>query len=221
VIIATAILVAGIAGFATAQSRIDGRSIAPGTIGSAQVANGGLTGADIRNRSLTGADIRVGALTGAHVRNGSLRIEDLAPAAIGALSGAPGAQGPQGPAGETGAQGPPGIIAPISGTADFINIAGDSTVTVRSLTVPSGRYLLLGSVSFYSATGAFVVCSVRGDGTTVGEALRSTSTGPTNTPVSIQGVTAGPVTTVSLVCATQTSGSGTLQAGSLIAIPIG
>jgi hypothetical protein len=221
VIVAAAILVAGVAGFATAQSRIDGRAIAPGTIGSAQVANGGLTGADIRNRGVTGADIRVGTLTGAHVRNGSLRVEDLAPSAVGALAGTPGPQGPPGPAGATGAPGPPGIVAPLSGTQLVDNIPGNSQVTVSSLSVPSSRYLLLGSVTFYSAGAALVVCSVRGDGATVGEAYWSTPDGPRNGPIAAQGVTAGPVTTVSFVCETQTSGAGTLQMGSLIAVPIG
>lgn len=144
-----------------------------------------------------------------------------APSGASGPQGPTGATGPEGPAGATGAPGPPGIVAPISGTQGINNIAGNSTFTVRTFAVPSRRYVLLGSVTFFSAAGANVLRSVRGDGVAVGEARWNTPDGPRNAPISTQGVTANPVTTVSFVCQTQTSGSGTLQAGSLIAIPIG
>jgi hypothetical protein len=72
--------------------------------------------------------------------------------------GAPGATGEQGPKGDTGPQGPAGS----SGSSDLYSYRSDDHLTlqnvgptdVASLTVPAGKYLLLGMVGFGNNSNA-------------------------------------------------------------------
>lgn len=71
VLLGVVLLVAGLAGGATAAKLITGK----------QIKNGTVTTADVKNESLRSADVRNGSLSGVDVKAGSLGADRLAPAA--------------------------------------------------------------------------------------------------------------------------------------------
>ncbi|SDD45722.1 hypothetical protein [Nocardioides lianchengensis] len=81
-LLATLLLVVGLAGGATAAKLITGKQIKNGTITSVDLKNGSATGVDVKNGSVTGVDVKDGSLTGIDVKAGSLGPDRLAPAVL-------------------------------------------------------------------------------------------------------------------------------------------
>lgn len=122
-------------------------------------AAGQITGRQVKNGSLTGADVKNGSLTGADVKNGSLGLATLAPSVRSAMSSARGQAGPAGPAGAAGPTGPAGPAGPAGakgdtgpmGPSDVFRVVrtnggavqpADSAITIKSLSLPAGSYLV-------------------------------------------------------------------------------
>ncbi|WP_193608893.1 hypothetical protein [Nocardioides lijunqiniae] len=72
------VLVAAMAGGATAAKMITGKQIKNNTVTTKDIKNNNLTSKDVRNSTLTGGDVRDNSLSGADVANGSVSAADLA-----------------------------------------------------------------------------------------------------------------------------------------------
>ena len=100
--------------------------------------------------------------------------------------GATGATGPQGPAGATGATGPQGLTGPgAEGYADQTATAvsiGTSDVTLATLSLPAGSYLLTAKASLIRTSGSGTTTCTLYNGATVLDQLQnqSSSSGEVN-----------------------------------------
>lgn len=152
------------------------------------------------------------------------------------VQGQPGPQGPQGPQGAAGPQGPQGVSGPQgpqgptgpagpSGTShayattDALVHYGLSNVTVQSLSLPAGTYLVWagGTVSdSYMTTGHD--CLLRSGGTTLQEEKVSTTTAPyAATAVSFSApLTLSSAGSVEVECSSATDNAGNAGADILI-----
>lgn len=129
---------------------------------------------------ITGAQVKDGSLTGADIKNRSLGAGELTLGARAALAGPTGPVGKPGPAGPTGPQGPKGEQGAV-GPSEVLAVRrtngagiqpGDSTVSVKSLALPAGSYLVTARVSVDDLSGARSVPTCRLTvGTTVVEEL--------------------------------------------------
>ncbi|WP_193612143.1 hypothetical protein [Nocardioides lijunqiniae] len=72
------VLVAAMAGGATAAKMITGKQIKNNTVTTKDIKNNNLTSKDVRNSTLTGGDVKDNSLSGADVANGSVSAADLA-----------------------------------------------------------------------------------------------------------------------------------------------
>lgn len=116
----------------------------------------GYAAVTLPRNSVGTAQLKANAVTSAKVKDGSLRAADFA---TGQLpkgdTGATGATGATGPAGAQGERGP--SDAYISSLNASINIPNSMT-TVRSLSLPAGKYLLqAGGMVSYDASGTSLV----------------------------------------------------------------
>src|SRR3954447_4522327 len=105
------------------------------SVGAKQIRRNAVTGAKVKNGSLLGADFKAGALPAG-------RIGPQGPAGI---KGDPGAKGD---AGTPGAIGPSDAFTTFAAGATAI----DATLTnMKSLSLPAGKYVLLGRLSLQGA----------------------------------------------------------------------
>lgn len=143
-------------------------------------------------------------------------------------TGATGPTGPTGPAGPSGRDGATGTPGPShsyqtlqSGTTD---VPGATPVTIASVTVPAGTYVLSGQVAsgLPSAASVTVLCGFVAGGTSVEgpPGVTIVPTGDIRQLIAAGSYTAPTTTTISLACAA-IGGSVTTQYGGLIATQVG
>jgi hypothetical protein len=170
------------------------------------------------------------------VKNGTLKKADLAPGT--AVRGPQGPAGPAGPAGakgETGAQGPPGPFGPAfysTNRAQTNLLAPAADLTITSLDLPKGSYVLSGhtvAVNFGPGFG-YVRCGIRGAGKNSFGAspLGSATAVGTDPASSVVGqvfvsipVTSSQPFTAELFCRQNNSNTAYVEETRLMAIPAG
>lgn len=145
-LVATAALV-GVAGGGYAASLVTG----------AQIKDGSITGADIKNKSIGLAKLTPAARTALAGRRG--------PAGTNGAEGPRGAAGPTGPAGATGPTGPAGATGSTGprGPSEVLSVRrsnggavqpADSTITIKSLSLPAGSYLVTARLGVDDLSGS-------------------------------------------------------------------
>jgi hypothetical protein len=160
-----------------------------------------ITGANVENYSLTGVDIA----------RGSLGLETLSPAARTSLKrtrgpagatgpqGQPGTQGPAGPQGAPGPQGAVGAgVTTTSATGAAVTDYQDLTPLVGYVLPANGDYVIFTTLTVHNtgASGEYLNCGYRLDGTINGSAGVDTTAGGTATGTSVGAFSApngGPV----------------------------
>lgn len=208
-VLAGAALFVALGGTATAASAlIDGSKIRPGTITGKQVKDRSLSTRDLSRRALA-------ALRGATGARGAAGAQGQA-----GPQGATGPAGPAGPTGVPGPQGPNGVIAPQSSTLGGINLPLNDTTTVLTKAVPSGRYVVFAKLNLFSLGAESFGCTLHSGAVEIDEARWRPAAANLTTPISMQGVTPVPTTSVRVLCSTG-GFTGSASDVSLIAIPIG
>lgn len=160
-ILATAAIVAGGAGSATAASLI--------------------TGKQIKNDTVASADIKNGSLTSSDIKKGSISVTRLAASAKKAMVGTPGPQGPAGATGATGAAGQPGAQGvqgekgdrgPSDGYATFEGNPGaapNAKATIDTLDLPRGSFIIMAKVDATAdGAGDILECDLVNQGDVIG-----------------------------------------------------
>jgi hypothetical protein len=115
-----------------------------------------------------GAALASGLISGTRIVNHSIAEKKLTAAAIKALRGQRGPAGPQGPEGASGAQGIPGpkgdtgATGPSSATSSFqaSTTFGTTFVTIASLTLGAGSYLVTGNTIVIDGSAATAACTL-------------------------------------------------------------
>lgn len=154
-------------------------SLGGGAYAALQVPRGSVGTAQLKAGAVTKAKLRQGAVTSRKVKDGSLLARDFRagqlPAGPQGPKGEEGRRGPRGPAGRAGQDGATGKTGP-RGPSDAYNVetGGESPVaipleagfvTVQSLSVPAGSYLVLAKLELHNVGGygAFVLCRFPGE----------------------------------------------------------
>jgi hypothetical protein len=180
------------------------------------------------------------------LKNRAVTMKKIAPTAVNALKGSRGAQGPAGPAGSAGPAGPAGQRGPagpagqrgpagpagpqgqqgpIGPSNAWVNYGGAAqtltagiTRTIASVTVPAGRYVLLGTVK--SSQGP-VTCTFVAPGTLRQLTGFSSSQVQTAWPFVGDLTTTAASTPVFIRCTTTSTSGQTYALGGLTAIRVG
>jgi hypothetical protein len=175
--------------------------------------------------------LKSNAVTTAKIKDGTLQAKDFKAGTLGAgKAGAPGPRGIPGPAGALGAPGPVGA----NGAAGFAAVttaplafpASTAGITVQSLTLPAGTYVIDGRVNAHN-TGAdtSVECSLVSGATTIdsmGGPLGIDATATIDAALSLNGVlTLGAPGAVDLRCGLAAVVTGTYTPRSITAVQIG
>ncbi|WP_026910906.1 hypothetical protein [Patulibacter minatonensis] len=207
-LVALLALFVALGGTATAAALIDGKRIRSGTV----------TGKQVKNRSLTSSDLSASTVKALQGRAG-------ATGATGAVgpAGAAGPTGPVGPAGAVGAAGPAGpagIVVPQSATLASKNLGMNSSGVVLEKAVPSARYVVHAKMSLTSTGSASFDCNIVADGTARDEITLKPAAPNSTTPVALQAVTPGAVTTIQVRCDTAADAVAVTDT-SIIATPVG
>ena len=108
------------------------------------------------------AQLKKNAVTTVKVRNGSLLTAEFKAGQLPA--------GPQGPKGDPGATGPTGLTGPTGPSDGFVSstigpITINGATTIRSLTLPPGRYVLSGRATLQTSQLQIVRCGFYPSGT--------------------------------------------------------
>jgi hypothetical protein len=191
----------------------------PGPAGGA-----GLTGStgSVGATGATGAIGSVGA-TGATGAIGSTGVGATGVGGGGATGpiGATGIGGASGSIGATGAPGVDGTITPLAATGGVVALPTASPlVTVVSLTVPAGRYVILAKTQLaQTGAGDSIDCTLKTGTTTLDQSSLKTLPALAAGSVSLQAVTTvGATSQLSVQCLVEVA-NGTANFSSLIAIP--
>jgi hypothetical protein len=166
------------------------------SVGSAQLRNNAVTSKKVRNGSLLARDFKAGHLpAGGQGPTGPQG--DTGPRGLqGPQSdtGPRGLQGPKGDKGDTGDTGPAGPVdVYYKQQGPPVTTSGNNFVSVMSVTLPAGKWLLTGNVvadNTSSTSGALADCTV-GGGTLFGQSkayLAPHSGGEQPQTVSVQGI---------------------------------
>ena len=165
---------------------------------------------------LTGANVKDNSLTGADIENGSLGLKTLSPSVrvrlkgtrgqTGArgLQGQQGIQGSAGPQGATGPHGTPGAGVTIATTSGADASDYQDYTPLASYPLPvGGDYVIFTTLTVHNtgASGEYLNCAYRLDGTLIGAAGVETSAGATVTGSSVGAFSAPSAGTVEFLCA--------------------
>jgi hypothetical protein len=222
-----------------------GAIAAKGLLTGADIKNGSLSGADIATHSLGAGLFTASAresLAGSGPRgkagtdgaagligaNGATGLDGAkgAPGSTGAsgtsgATGTTGATGSSGSSGTNGTNGTNGTVTPIAATGALTGIpTGAAFVTVASLTVPAGRYVVLAKTQIaQTGAGDSVDCTLKAAATTLDQSSMKTLPALAAVTVPLQAVTTVVSSTLLTVQCNVEVANGTANFSSLIAIP--
>jgi hypothetical protein len=177
---------------------------------------------------IDGKRVKPGTITGKQVKNKSLALKKLSNGAVKQLrgktgpQGVAGAQGPAGPKGDTGAQGSPGVVAPLLGTDDTVNIADGADVLVLTVPVSSaGTFVINAKTNLLAVqAAASVACRIEAGGLEVDRIQWTAGANMSRQPASMQAVAAAtPADPLRVRCAFD-GGNGSAYETKLTAIPV-
>jgi hypothetical protein len=221
--------------------------LAPNSVGTPQLKNNAVTTAKVKDGTLLATDFKAGVIKpgkdGAQGAAGPAG-KDGTPGATGPAGkdGAPGATGPAGAKGDTGAKGDKGnaclssdpLCRGPNGAAAFSAVTtaplpfpvSTASITVQSLNLQAGKYIVDGRVSAHDAgLDTTVACSLVAGATVIdsmGGALGIDATATIDAAVSLHGVlTLGAPGTVDLKCNVVDPVAGTYAPRSITAIQVG
>jgi hypothetical protein len=224
---ATLALVVALSGTSYAAAKL-----APNSVGTAQLKKNAVTTAKVKDGTLQATDFKAGVIKNGAQGAAGPAGKNGAPGAIGPA----GATGPAGAKGDTGAKGDPCVStdplcrvpAAFSAvtTATLAFPASTAAITVQTLNLAAGRYVIDGRVNAHD-TGAdtTVACSLVSGATTIdsmGGALGIDATATIDAAISLNGVlTLAAPGTVDMRCNLDAVVPGNYTPRSITAIQVG
>lgn len=144
-------------------------------LGGTATAAGLISGNQIKNNTITAKKLKKNSVTRKQIRNRSITRAKLAPATIRSLKGNRGPEGPRGdtgaagPAGATGATGPQGepgaagVVEPIYAASGNVNVPANTGLTVLTVDVPTGKYMVTGTARLFASGITQMFCQAGGN----------------------------------------------------------
>jgi hypothetical protein len=194
-------------------------------VAATQLAKNSVTSASIKNGQVKNKDLAKNAVTSTKVKDHSLLGKDFKAGQLPqGPKGATGAQGPKGNTGLTGATGPSNGFFSTSAIADPDVTWSMSQQTLRSFSLPAGKYILNASVDANNnaASSSLAGCSIDINGSSIDD--ENVNPGPDGTDdgdgiAMTGGATLSSTGTAALHCSASTT-SGTWESSSLTAIKV-
>lgn len=165
---------------------------------------------------INGSKIKKGTVTTKQIKNKTITKNDLRPSLVNLLKGQ---TGPKGEKGEKGAAGANGVVEPVYGEFDSINLPANTELGIGTINVPAGKYMVTATTNVFSIGTSIFSCGVSAGGESSDTATWNSPVNGSRNTLPLQMVTPDNVTAITIGCHPGSfNGSAS---GTIIATPIG